>query len=272
MRLRILCPAKVNTFLAVGPPDTTGYHPIRSTFQAVGLFDELEIEVTATDSLEVVGATLPIENTLTKALRLAREQLFVRPLALRLTKRIPSEAGLGGGSSDAAGLIRGLAHLLREPMDGFLTDVAQAVGADVAFFLVGGRARAEGYGERLTPLPDLALKWLLLAKPDEGVPTAVAYQGLDAQPRPFHGFDHEDQWFNDFERIAPCSSLEMSERLRVFGAAGAMLTGSGSAVFGVFGDEGSAREAETRLRGEFGSWTAVAPTLTRAESLAIQRS
>ena len=100
------------------------------------------------------------------------------PLQIALTKRIPAEAGLGGGSTDAAGLIRAARSMLPDHCsEQFAREVAAAVGADVPFFLVGGRAKGTGYGETVEPLADGPCRWLLIVKPEEGVSTAAADSG-----------------------------------------------------------------------------------------------
>src|SRR5579862_435688 len=105
---RVHCPAKVNLFLAVGPVDPRGYHPLRTTFQAVGLSDILDVTFgeSAETTIEVIGAQLPEDNTVTKTLRLSREVFAISPTHVRLEKHIPVQSGLGGGSSDAAGILR----------------------------------------------------------------------------------------------------------------------------------------------------------------------
>lgn len=266
--IRVLCPAKINLFLAVGPKDEGGYHPLRTVFQAVGLFDELRISIGESDELICGWADLPPENTVTKALRLARELLPVPPLRIELEKRIPDQTGLGGGSSDAAGLLRVIPRLIDSPADPrFLADVAAAVGKDVPFFLMGGRARGEGYGERLTALPDEEPSWVVIVRPLAGCSTKEAYARLDELSYPFQDFPEGNELYNDFERVAPCESLEHIERLMAYGAEGALLCGSGSGVFGVFPTENEAKRAARRLAEDsrVQVWTAV--TLTRAESL-----
>ncbi len=262
----VRCPAKVNTFLSVGPPDATGYHPIRTVFQAVGLFDEMEIAVSEKDAILGDWPELPAENTLTKSLRLLRELAPVPPLQITLKKRIPAQSGLGGGSSDAAGLIRAVQKMYPDyTSDQFAHEVAAAVGADVPFFLVGGRARGTGYGEKLEPLPDLPRKWLLIVKPEESVSTATAYSELDNAPREWKEFS--DVPYNDFERVAPCLCGEIAERLQVHGATRALLCGSGSAVFGEFETEQRAFDAQELMFAEGFDLSWIAPTLTREESL-----
>lgn len=255
MTIEVLCPAKVNLFLAVGPLDSRGYHPIRTVFQAIDLCDTLRITV-AGDEDQIVcdWPDLPVDNTLTKALRLVRELVPVPPLRIELEKQIPSESGLGGGSSDAGGLLRALKKLVYPPPpEEFLLDVAAAVGKDVPFFLLGGRTRGEGYGERLTPMPDGPEGWYVIVRPNEvSCSTKEAYARLDALDYPFAEFPEEDlQMYNDFERVAPCESLEYLETLGAYGAQGALLCGSGSAVFGLFDDEAKAQMAVYRLSQDF---------------------
>ncbi len=262
----VRCPAKVNLFLSVGPPDANRFHPIRTVFQAVGLYDELEIAASERDEVVSDWPELPTENTVTKALRLLRELVPVPPVHITVRKRIPAQSGLGGGSSDAAGLVRAVQRMYPDyTSDQFAHEVAVAVGSDVPFFLVGGRAKATGYGEKLDPLPDQSHKWLLIVKPDESVSTKEAYASLDRAPREWKEFS--DELHNDFERVAPCICGEIAERLQVHGADGALLCGSGSAVFGVFDSENLAQSAMANMASEGFDTSWVAPTLTREESL-----
>src|SRR5205823_4324849 len=105
----ILCPAKINEFLSVGPRDERGYHPIRTIFQAISVFDELTITGAEENSF-TCNIELAERNTVTKALSLVKEFVDVPPLAITLKKVIPTGAGLGGGSSNAAGLLRSINH------------------------------------------------------------------------------------------------------------------------------------------------------------------
>lgn len=266
LKYTLRCPAKVNLFLAVGPPDRRGYHPLRTIFQAIDLCDELEVEFGGGDTqIEVVGAELPEDNTLTKTLRLSREIFKEQPSRIRLTKNIPMQSGLGGGSSDAAGLLRALNHDGKVPLNE-LEPVAAAVGADVPFFLHGGRARGEGYGDRITPLPDGPEEWYVIAKPPIGCSTPEMYAALDAKAREWRDWPAGDDLYNDFERVAPCECLDLIERLQVLGARDAALSGSGSAVFGRFSSVEAATIARESLDlNRYEAW--VAKGLGRVESL-----
>lgn len=264
----VKCPAKVNLFLAVGPPDRRGYHPLRTIFQAIDLCDDLEVELGGEAGFVCDDPSVPPENTVTKAVRLVSEIAPLPPMRITLRKRIPLESGLGGGSSDAAGILR-LAKKLAPGVlpDAELRGIALAIGADVPFFLVGGRARAEGYGEKLTALPDAPPEWLVIARPPVGCPTGEAFKRLDEKTYDWLPFPDRDILYNDFERVAPCESLDLIERLQVHGARDAALSGSGSAVFGRFTDEASARRAEEKLRSEGTTQVWTARTLERSATL-----
>jgi len=257
---QILWPAKINEFLSVGPRDERGYHPIRTIFQAVSLFDELTIEQANEDSFRC-NIPLPDRNTVTKALSLVREFVEVPPLAITLKKEIPTGAGLGGGSSDAAGLLRHINDFAKHPVgERDIQDIALAVGADVPFFLVGGRAKGEGYGEKLTPLPDEPQRWLVIAKPDVECSTKEMYEKLDSHREQVP--DHQEGLFNSFLWVAPFKSMILHSAMKDLGAQ-AGLTGSGSAVFGYCQNEQHAREIAAQLPPNLASWVRVVHTLPR---------
>lgn len=261
------CPAKVNTFLAVGPRDERRYHPLRTEFQAVSLCDTLTFWPSDQFRITSDWADLPKDNTIEKAARLLTELSEVPTMRVHLEKRIPTESGLGGGSSDAAGFLRGLSRLLPGQWpEHVLQDVARAVGMDVPFFLVGGRARAEGYGERLTPLPDLPNRFLVIARPVVGVATGSAYEALDHLDYPWRDWPEGEELYNDFERVMPGACREAIDRLLAAGAERAGLSGSGSAVFGFFGSQGEAERVAADWPAELGQAWAVR-TLIREESL-----
>jgi len=264
----VRCPAKVNLFLAVGPSDATGYHPVRTILQAVSIFDTLAIESSETPGLTCNWPDLPVDDSVSKALRLLGEITRVPSLHIHLHKEIPAESGLGGASTDAAGLLRGIGAFLEATLPRqVLLDIAAAIGVDTPFFLVGGRARGEGYGERLTPMPDAPPLDLVVAKPAVGVASGEAYRRLDSKSFAWRDWPADETLYNDFERVAPCESLDLIERLRALGARDAGLTGSGSAVFGVFADSQAAGAAAARLASEGADFVRACRTLTRTESL-----
>lgn len=239
--------------------------------QAISLYDTLSVTTGAeATAIRCTWPDLPQENTLTKVLRLVGELVDIPPLDIYLEKRVPAESGLGAGSSDAAALLRALQHVLIAPLpEHVLWDIATAVGMDVPFFLIGGRARAEGYGETILPVEDTPRTWMVVVKPPAGCSTASAYAALDDKLYEWRGFPQggESLLYNDFERVAPCECLELIELVQVYGASQAALSGSGSAVFGIFPNEREAKAAEGLLKaGAYPQcWTV--HTLTRAESL-----
>jgi 4-diphosphocytidyl-2-C-methyl-D-erythritol kinase len=273
LKLDIRCPAKLNLFLAIGPKDRNGYHPLRTIFQAIDLCDGLEIDTEASEtSISSPWSGLPRQNTVSKALRLASDCALIPPLRVVLHKAIPHAAGLGGGSSDAAGLLRALPRLGVAISGHHLLEIAGAVGADVPFFLVGGRARAEGYGEKLTSLPDPPAEWFVVAAPAIGCGTSEMYGALDVLRGPkwteLAPFPTEDILANDFEQVAPPESRSLIEALLHAGAKDAALTGSGSAVFGRFSNAEQAERARLSLPKVEGIRSWVAKSLGRSESLA----
>ena len=272
MHLRVRCPAKVNLFLSVGPKDARNYHPLRTIFQAINLCDTLVVRNgVGKHIVECDDPTVPANNTVTKALRLLNEVLPLPPLHVTIQKQIPAESGLGGGSSDAAGIIRAAQTITGATIPyGELKGVAEAVGMDVPFFLVGGRARGEGYGERITALDDADSTWMLVARPAIGCGTPIMYTKLDETERDWQPFPNEEILYNDFELVVPSECIQLKTHLINLGAIDASLSGSGSSVFGRFQNEEAAREADSKMNSEKDTKTWVCRTLTRGESLMIE--
>lgn len=293
--VRILAPAKINLYLKVYGPDERGYHPLRTVFQAVSLFDEIEVEIEAPPSVppprsanhpggapresgpareaahsvtfDVDG--IPARNTVTRAIELFGRETELPRVSVRVHKRIPLESGLGGGSSDAAAVLRALQKLLGDPVSAeVLRRIALEIGADVPFFLVGGRAVGEGYGEKLSPMPNGPPRSLVIARPNESCPTGPMFKKLD-ELRNEHGElpNRDPRLNNDFERVAPAACLDLIERIRSLGALRAGLSGSGSAVFGVFDSAAATEAVANTLQMEGVPWAVAARALSRAESL-----
>jgi 4-diphosphocytidyl-2-C-methyl-D-erythritol kinase len=196
----------------------------------------------------------------------------VRDIVVRLEKRIPLEAGLGGGSADAAAALVGLARAWRVAVrPAQLTDVAATLGADVPFFLAGGTALGLGRGDEIYPLADLPRHWIVLLLPGFGVATSEAYGWYDAERELARGPSVQEpqqvpgpwpsraaQMINDLE--APIARHhpeidQMKAALRRAGALAAAMSGSGSAVFGLFQNRREALLAVDRLAGS--GWRAL---------------
>lgn len=260
-------PAKVNLFLRVLGRRSDGYHDIETLFQAVSLHDDLAMDLVAGGEvdLDVAGAELgpPKSNLAYLAARAVLDAAGSdMGLRVRLGKRIPAGAGLGGGSSDAAAALTCANALLGDPLeDAELADIAGRLGSDVPFFLGASTlALGSGRGERLEALPPLPDAHLVLVLPPVHVDTGWAYGALAEQrrgggraPRPgWHG-DVPRTWadvaglaVNDFEAVVASAHREVVaslDALRMAGAMPALLSGSGSACFGIFADAGGARGA-----------------------------
>lgn len=261
--------AKINLTLAVGEKRPDGYHEVVSVMQRVSLCDTLTAERTDGGiSLVCSDPSLPAgeENLAHRAAALFfRETGIVGGAALTLEKRIPSQAGLGGGSSDAASVLLALRKLYAPALsDTELETMAAALGSDVPFFIRGGTQLATGRGEVLSPLPSLTDGWFVIVKPAESFSTPAMYRRLDepgsvlvrnsrymqdaVAANNVHAVAAE--LHNSFERVVPKdSSLRtIKDALRAQGALASLLSGSGSAVFGLFDTETAARAAVEALR------------------------
>jgi 4-diphosphocytidyl-2-C-methyl-D-erythritol kinase len=265
-RLTLESFAKVNRSLRVLGKRPDGYHEIDTIFQTVDLSDRMIFLEREDDELvlTIEGASLPVseENLVLRAARalLARAGV-TRGADIHLSKKIPIGGGLGGGSSNAASALRALNDLWKLRLrKADLHSLAIEIGSDVPFFLLGGRARGTGRGEILQPLPDGPEEWLVLVFPPFSLSTAMVYGALAAPALTdlaggtnLRGPDSgvgTDQ--NDLERAAESLRGELRRfraALSDLGATSARLSGSGSTVFGLFGDEESARRAAERLEG-----------------------
>lgn len=256
--------AKVNLTLAVGEKRPDGYHEVVSVMQRVSLCDTLTTEQTREGiTLTCSNPALPSgeENLAHRAASLFfRETGITGGAALTLEKRIPSQAGLGGGSSDAASALLALRKLYAPALsDTELETMAAALGSDVPFFIRGGTQLATGRGEVLSPLPPLTDGWFVIVKPTESFSTPAMYRRLDNLPPactpplpPLQGGlpALAAGLFNRFEAAIPAGSAvwDIKARLAAYGALASLLSGSGSAVFGLFDTETAARAAVEALR------------------------
>ena len=256
--------AKVNLTLAVGEKRPDGYHEVVSVMQQVSLCDTLTAEQTREGiTLTCSDPALPSgeENLAHRAASLFfRETGITGGAALTLEKRIPSQAGLGGGSSDAASVLLALRKLYAPALsDTELETMAAALGSDVPFFIRGGTQLATGRGEVLSPLPPLTDGWFVIVKPTESFSTPAMYRRLDELPPactpplpPLQGGlpALAAGLFNRFEAAIPAGSAvwDIKARLAAYGALASLLSGSGSAVFGLFDTEKAARAAVEALR------------------------
>lgn len=265
---RVSALAKINLSLKVLDRRPDGYHELRTVFQTVSLADTLEIEFAPAPRtrIEVCGAPEIPDNLVERAARLALDALGITAqVRFGLTKRIPIGAGLGGGSSDAAAVLLALPVLAggHIPLAG-LIELAAQLGSDVPFFLLGGRAVALGRGTELYPLPEHRSRPALLVAPELPISTPEAYQALGRKltnqpPQSMISSFQSCIWQqteglagalgeNDFESVVfdrHPQLKSLKRKLERLGAAPAMLSGSGSAMFGVF-EKSQARERARR--------------------------
>ena len=287
---RILAHAKLNLTLRVLAREITGYHQIETIFCGLELSDEIEILRTAS-GVELEVALPPEESGAPPDLGPLEQNLAFRAASMfaaaanlasgvhiRLVKRIPAGAGLGGGSSDAAAVLRALNELAGQALsEDELLALGHRLGSDVPFFLADvPLALAWGRGERMMALPSLPAAPVVLAVPPERVSTAGAYAAL-AEERviasqvlrvPESWQDIAAEAANDFESVIFERHPRLAELRTDLDDAGALLarmTGTGSAVFAVFSDVAAADEAARRIEQAHPDVTAIV-TRTRAAS------
>lgn len=267
----LLAPAKINVTLEILARRDDGYHALRSVMLPVGLYDRIDLDPSAQASFASNDPTIASDNLITRALAAACP---ANAYAVRLHKAIPIGGGLGGGSSDAAAIVRAAMDgtLAGRPAADWLA-LGRGLGSDVPFFLVGTGALVEGTGERVTALGTLPPWWALIVRPHASVSTGDAYRRLDAardarggppsrarnesaslaavdavQRGDFAALVRE--LHNDFHDVVLAGYPAIARAhgsLRAAGATHALLSGSGSCLFALFEAEAPARAAAARV-------------------------
>ena len=256
--------AKLNLTLDVLGIREDGFHDLQSVMQTVSLKDDVEIDVgTGKDwclKCDKEGIPCDERNLAWKAAKVYCEAMGKDPngLEIRITKRIPSEAGMGGGSSDAAAVLRALNRYYGEPLTiGELADLSARIGSDVPFCVVGGTCMCEGRGEKLRKLPDMPECIFVVCKPEFSVSTPALYRKIDAVTitrRPDNRAMEQALTAGDLEQVArnvhnvfdPVVSAEhpvldeIKAVMEEYGAIACQMTGSGSATFAITDDPLSA--------------------------------
>ena len=274
--LSVRAHAKINLGLQVSGRRADGYHDLRTIFQSISLHDTLVLSP-RDGAFELgcreAGVPLDHRNLVWKAGALLWRALGrtgdPRGVAIEIRKRIPPQAGLGGGSADGAAALVALARMWGvAPGEGTLARLAAELGADVPFFLIGGTALGLGRGDEISARADEPRSWVVLVLPGFGIPTSAAFEWYDEDagartlPSPSAG-----SLGNDLEAPVVRRHPEIGEILatvRGLGAARTSMSGSGSAVFGLFADRQSARGAADALAGR--RWRVrLSRTLSRAE-------
>ncbi|MBR5155868.1 MAG: 4-(cytidine 5'-diphospho)-2-C-methyl-D-erythritol kinase [Clostridia bacterium] len=271
--LKIKCPAKINLSLDVVNRREDGYHNLEMIMHTVKLFDILDISFESVPENKLTISTdsgfIPTDdrNLCAKATRLFLEKANITgKVEICIKKNIPVGAGLGGGSSDAAGTLLALNKLTLNPLSSKeLSNLAAKIGADVPFFLYGGCMLATGIGEILSPLPTLKNVTILIAKPKYGISTPFVYKNLlldEKTPHPDTKSVIEGIKTGNLELIAKsCKNVletvvvdkypeinQYKEIMKKHGAVYSLMSGSGSSVFGVFMDKVLAGSAAKELK------------------------
>lgn len=264
--------AKINLALDITGRREDGYHLLRTVMQSVSLCDRVALAAAERGKIEVKcdGPDVPggPDNTVFRA----AEAFFQRTgigggARFQIRKQIPRQAGLGGGSADAAAALRLLDRRFGAGLSAReLREIGLKVGADVPFCVEGGTALAGGIGEELEPLPALPPCAIVICKPGRGVSTREAYEAFDhsGQSGSFFADSAAEALHsgslsavagslgNAFEAACPVPEVRrIEEAMLSRGALGACMTGSGSAVFGLFASENSAARCGDALREEF---------------------
>jgi len=291
--------AKVNFCLRVLGRQADGYHEVETVLHTIGLWDRLHLSPLSGDpriALKVDAREAPADesNLCWRAAHLLSQRVkSTAGVAIALEKSIPSGAGLGGGSSDAAATLAGLARMWDLDLEpGELEELGAEIGADVPFFLRGGCCLARGKGEKLEALPEIHA-WLVVVVPERRVPTVQAYAALGRGTTRGHrrGLTRAVQRtvkasresdlralakaiHNDFEDLAMAGLADARDAkaaLLQAGCLGAGLSGSGSAVFGIASDRDAAEHIAAQLRDRW-RWVNVAPTVGTGRSLLVQEA
>ena len=265
--------AKLNLTLDILRRREDGYHDLQMVMQTVSLHDDVTVTLTGGDGVTCRCGDIPGDETnlAVKAARAFFAATGVAPCALDIdiVKRIPAQAGMAGGSSDAAATLRALRRLLKPELpDGELERIAAGVGSDVPYCVRGGTALAEGRGERLTTLRDAPRLHAVLCKPDFAISTPMLFSRVKVSElwgRPdttgmldaIHHGDAEgvlNRVKNVFETVLPKEYAEVfgiKERFLRLGAKATAMTGSGPTVFGLYRDENAAKAAYEALKDDY---------------------
>lgn len=272
--------AKINLTLDILGKRPDGYHDLQSVFQGVSLRDEVELDIGTGLPWQVdCGNGIPCDerNLAWKAAKVFCEELGKDPggISIRIKKNIPSEAGMGGGSADAAAVLKALNRFYGNPLSLMeLADLGAKVGSDVPFCVVCGTAMVEGRGERIRMLPDIPDCRFIIAKPPFPVSTPMLFRVMDSEPVEKHpdnaGMETAisegnlqavcSRIFNVFDPVVSRDHPEIDEIKEIClsqGALACQMTGSGSAVFAVAESEESAERIRDALKEKYpNSWIA----------------
>ena len=273
MRVTVQAPAKLNLTLDILGRRDDGYHLVKMVMQSIHLFDTVTVSDTGDGeiTLSCNEDFVPLDktNTAYRAAQAFFEETGVKNpgLRIKIKKRIPAQAGLAGGSADGAAVLVALNEMMITGLSRQeLCDIGVKVGADVPFCIVGGTMVASGIGTILTPLPDLCDCFFVVVKPPVSISTKEAYALSDSRESfaPPHANaaaeaicnanlkELSKELYNEFEKVLKLPEIKkIKEMLTENGALGACMSGSGSAVFGLFDDENTADDCAKVLKDSY---------------------
>jgi 4-diphosphocytidyl-2-C-methyl-D-erythritol kinase len=268
--------AKINLFLEVTGKLPNNYHQVNTVLCSIDLFDLLSYSLCDNPDVSFSCNIPSLDNNENLVYRIAdylqKKFRIKQGVAIHLEKHIPTAAGLGGGSSNAANCLIALNDLWQLNISEIdLHGIAASFGSDINFFLQGGTALGENRGEQTSPLPDILLDKVLLINPNIPIPSSLAYKLVDipspAQARHFDPSNLSQTCFNRLEpgirKVFPIIDSALNT-LHNFGAEAAMLSGSGSTCFGIFTDEAAMLRCKQHFMG-LGFWCHCAKTLARED-------
>ena len=274
MRTTVRAAAKINLFLDITGRRSDGYHFVNMIMQSVSLYDEVTVTVEKGDGEINVSCTdenIPCDetNTAYKAVQEFFKYAGIKPknVWVKIKKRIPSQAGMAGGSTDAAAVLFALNEMLDTDFSqDELAEIAENIGADVPFCVYGGTMTASGIGTILTPLPEMPECYIVVVKPDTQISTKEAYAKSDSI-----GYEQSKSiepvtdaicngdireigktLYNKFEDVVEVPEIDrIKQYMKNCGAEGALMTGSGSAIFGIFEEKSDADDCMDVLERHF---------------------
>lgn len=258
-------PAKVNIFLDINGITDNGYHLLNTVVQTINLYDDIVICKSNSKKINIYNKGIDIPINRKNIIYKAASEFFIYTnipfsgIDIKVNKKIPTKAGLGGGSSNAAATLIGLNKLFNTNLSIHqLQAIGITLGADVPLFFDGGTYLAEGIGEILTPLPNFPEVCFVIVKPNIGFSTAIVYDKFDKTIIHQH-YDTKkiiasivtsnikeisDNMYNVFEEVVTNQQIVNIKSLLIkHGALNAIMTGSGSAIFGIFDNKNNAKKS-----------------------------
>lgn len=277
MQLKVKAPAKINLSLDIVSKRPDGYHDVAMVMQAVSLYDTVtvsdEVDENVTSSVTVTCDVAGIPTDSSNIVCKAAQQFFrytgidEKNISVDIQKNIPSQAGLAGGSTDAAAVIVALNRMFDAKLtENQMCEIGEKVGADVPFCIVGGTKLAKGTGTTMTKLPPLNKCSILICKPDVNVSTAQAYAMCDSKPPKGYIVTNDvvgmickrnlrgaaQCLYNEFEAVMQLPEINDIKRAMLKNKAlGSCMSGSGSAVFGIFLNEKKALKCKDAMSADF---------------------